>query len=174
MASTIDFTKFSLVDALDLAIFVEDEAKERYEDLTAQMKGHHTEEAAEFFKFMVANESKHAEDLRTRRRQLYGDVPSKVSPNMVFEVEAPGFEEVRAFMTPREALAVALRAEEKAWAFFNEAIAALPAESEVARLFVELRAEEIEHQDLVRRQIGKLPPDSGQKVTDYEDEPVGL
>ena len=36
----IDFQTLSLMDALDLAILIEDEAQERYEDFAAQMDQH--------------------------------------------------------------------------------------------------------------------------------------
>ena len=42
----IDFAALSLKDALDLAVLIEEEAKERYEDLAEQMELHHTPEAA--------------------------------------------------------------------------------------------------------------------------------
>ncbi len=39
-------------------------------------------------------------------------------------------------------------------------------------LFDELREEEVHHQALVRREIERLPPDSGFKPDDFADEPV--
>ena len=40
---SIDFDgNLSLRDTLDLAIYVEEEAKERYEDFAQQMEAHHT------------------------------------------------------------------------------------------------------------------------------------
>src|SRR5664279_4105998 len=62
----IDFANLSLKDALDLAILVEDEAQERYEDFAAQMEQHRTPEAAKFFRYMVENEAKHGRELQTR------------------------------------------------------------------------------------------------------------
>ena len=59
MAARIDFASLSLMDALDLAILIEDEAKERYEDFAAQMEQHRTPEAAKFFRLMAVNEATH-------------------------------------------------------------------------------------------------------------------
>ncbi len=172
MPVSVDFQSLSLQDALDLAILVEDEAKQRYEELADQLEGHATPEAADFFRFMIGNEAKHADDLRARRKRLFAAAPSKVNASMIFDVEAPGYEEVRAFMTPREALMVALRAEEKAWSFFDDAVKALPP-GEVATLLTELRDEEHEHQNLVRAQLSRLPEDSAEHPSEYADEPVG-
>lgn len=171
MSANVDFRTLTLMDALDLAILIEDEAKDRYEELAAQMDVHHTGEAADFFRFMVENETKHGETLRQRRKSSFGDAASRVSSSMVFDVEAPGYEEVRAFMTPRQALEVALHAERKAFTFFESALAALPA-GEVRSLLAELRDEEREHEAMVLAQIAKLPADSPVSVADYEDEPA--
>ena len=63
----IDFTALSLKDALDLAVLIEEEAKERYEELAAQMEQHHTPAPAHFFRFMAGNEAKHRAQLSVRR-----------------------------------------------------------------------------------------------------------
>jgi rubrerythrin len=167
----IDFSQLSLRDALDLAILIEEEAKERYEELAVQLEQHRTPEAAKFFRFMVENEAKHREDLLERRHVLYGREPSTVTRGMIFDIEAPDYDEARAFMSVREALMVALRAEQKAHAFF---VGALPhaVDPAVRALFDSLREEELEHQQLVQAQLDKLPPDPVGKPEDYVDEPV--
>ena len=167
----IDFTALTLKDALDLAILIEEEAKERYEDLTAQMELHHTPEAARFFRFMAANEEKHYAELSTRRKELFGSEPARVNRGMLFEVEAPEFDEVRVFMSAREALQVAFRAEKKAWTFFVEATPRV-ADLRVQALFAELREEEVRHQRLVLAELEKTPPESALRHQDVADEPV--
>ena len=111
MTKMLDLSKLDLQDALDLAILVEDEAKERYDELAAQMESHHTADAAVFFHFMSANEAKHGEELTARRKELFGDAPRRVDRSMVWEIEAPEYEKVHAFMTLHEALTVAMAAE---------------------------------------------------------------
>lgn len=167
----IDFSKLSLMDALDLAVLVEEEAQERYEDFAAQMDRHRTPEAAQFFRYMAENEAKHGRELAVRRLAKFSDQPRLVNPGMIFDIEAPDFDAARAFMSPRKAMEAALASEIKAHAFF---VAALPVikDAEVRALFEELRDEEVEHQDLVKAELAKLPPDSGLSDEDFVDEPA--
>ena len=174
MGSTrgIDFSSLTLKDALDLAVLIEEEACERYGEFADQMEMHDTKDAARFFRFMVENEEKHRSDLAERRRELFADEPSSVTRSMIFDVEAPDYDEARAFMTLRAALHAALRSEEKAHAFF---VAALPRITDpgVRALFEELCAEEIEHERLVRAEIAKAPPDPELATEEFADEPTG-
>jgi erythrin-vacuolar iron transport family protein len=167
----LDLTSLDLRDALDLAILIEEEARDRYEELAAQMENQHTSEAAAFFHQMVKYEARHGEELDIRRRDLFGHAPRRVDRSLLWDVEAPGYETVRAFMTLREALTVALEAEVKAFNFFSEALA-LPIAEPVKVLFEELKQEEVLHQELVSRELSKLPPDSDPSPEDYADEPV--
>ncbi len=171
MATQLNLSKLSLRDALDLAVIIEDQAKERYEELAAQMDGHHTMEAAEFFRFMVANEAKHGDELRRQRQKMFGNQPVEVDEQMVPQVESPDYDEVRAFMSARQALNVALVAETRAYEFFVEAIAHVK-DRDVRKLFAELRDEEVEHKQLVQAQLDKLPPNGKGDTDDYVDEPV--
>ena len=167
----IDIASMTLMDALDLAILVEEEAMERYQDFVDQMVAHHTPEAAHFFKFMAGNEKKHHAELSARRWELFGDHPTRVSRQNLLDVEAPDFDEVRVFMTPREALQVAFRAEKKAYEFFADIHPRIQDEA-VRKLFKELEAEEVHHQILVLMELEKTPPESALKTADVEDEPV--
>ena len=169
----IDFSTLTLQDALDFAILIEKEAAERYEELADQMSTHHSDDAAKFFRFMVINETKHGEELAARRKQLFGDAPSRIDESMMaIEIEAPEYEKVRVFMTVEDALEVALEAEKKAYNFFVGAIEHVE-NAEVMKLFQELRQEEIEHQELVKAEMKKLPPSKKVDIDDYADEPVG-
>lgn len=171
MATRIDFAGLSLMDALDLAVLIEEEAKERYEEFAAQMDQHRTPDAARFFRLMAVNEAKHGQELAARRGQLFGGVAPMVTRAMIFDVEAPDYDAARAFMSPRQAMKAALASEVKAHAFF---VAALPAlkDAKVRALFEELRDEEVEHQTLVKAELAKLPPDSGLSDEDFVDEPT--
>ncbi len=167
----IDFKALSLKDALDLAVLIEQEAKDRYEEFAAQMDQHRTPEAAKFFRFMALNEAKHGEELAARRATLFGAAPVAVTPAMIFDIEAPDYDAARAFMSPRKAMEAALASEVKAHAFF---MAALPSiqDQGVKLLFQELSGEEVQHQDLVKAELAKLPPDSGLSDEDFVDEPA--
>jgi len=171
MAETVDFASLSLQDALDLAILVEEEAQERYLEFVDQMEKHHTGEAAQFFATMARNEQRHGDELRARRRALFGDAPGRMKRSMLWDVEAPDYDQSRAFMSARQAMRVALDAETKAHEFFVRAIPHL-ADPTVRRLFEELRDEEVLHQSLVREAMRSLPEGEDPDAGDYEDEPV--
>ena len=167
----IDFSSLSLRDALDLAVLIEEEARDRYVEFAEQMEVHHTPEAARFFRFMSGNEEKHRAELAERREQLFGNEPSSVSATMIFDVEAPEYDEARVFMSAREALGAAMRSERKAHAFFVGALEVVQ-DADVRALFDELREEEVEHQQLVQVELDKLPPESGFATEDFADGPV--
>jgi len=171
MAETIDFAALTLQDALDLAILVEEEAQERYVEFVDQMEKHHTMDAARFFSAMAGNEQKHGDELRARRRSLFGNAPSRMKRSMLWDVEAPDYDQPRAFMSARRAMNVALASEIKAHEFFVRAIPHV-SDPEVKRLFQELRDEEVLHQSLVREAMRSLPEEKEPDPGDYEDEPV--
>lgn len=67
-----------------------------------------------------------------------------VRREMIFDIEAPEYHTVYAGMSLRRALEVSLEAEQKAWRFFDEALAVV--RDPVAReLFEELREDEARH-----------------------------
>jgi len=171
MTAPVDFAALSLQDALDLAILVEEEAQERYLEFVDQMEQHHTPEAAKFFAAMAQNEQKHGEELRARRHALFGDAPRRMKRSMLWDVEAPEYDQPRAFMSARQAMEVALVSERKAHAFFVDALPHI-ADAEVKKLFQELRDEEVLHQSLVREAMRGLPEGNDPDAGDYEDEPV--
>lgn len=167
----LDFPRLSLRDALDLATLIEEEAQERYLELADQMDQHRTPDAARFFRFMAENEAKHGAELAERRRALFGDAPRNVRRAMIFDVEAPDYDEARAFMTARAALEIALRCEQKAHAFFVEALPHVQ-EPQVQALFTELRDEEVHHQQLVQREIERLPAHADTSGEAFVDDPA--
>jgi rubrerythrin len=119
---------------------------------------------------MARNEQKHGEELRARRHALFGNAPARLTRAMLWDVEAPDYDEARAFMSPRQAMAAALRSETKAHRFFVDALPGI-GDAEVKRLFQELRDEELLHQALVQEAMRNLP-EGGADPADYEDEPV--
>lgn len=167
----IDFANLSLMDALDLAILIEDEAQERYEEFASQMEQHRTPDAARFFRYMVENEAKHGRELLARRVQRFGDAPVTVTRSMIFDIEAPDYDAARAFMSPRQAMEAALASEVKAHGFFVSALPTIK-DADVRALFQELRDEELEHQQLVQAELYKLRPETGLSDEDFVDEPA--
>lgn len=168
----LDYAKLTLLEALDLAVLIEEEARDRYEEFAEQLASHHTPEAAGFFKKMARIEELHRTKLLERRTKSFKDKPVTVKREMIYDVEAPEYDEARVFMSLHEALRAALRSEVKAHDFFDGALKDLK-DPEARALFQELREEEVEHQDLVKAEMAKLPPESKVNPLDYADEPVG-
>jgi len=166
----IDFERITLRDALDLAVLIEEEARDRYWEFAEQLATHDTPEVADFFSRMARIEDRHRTELLDRRRTLFGDAPTSVERRMIFDVEAPGYEAARAFMGVRKALEAVLAAEVKAYAFFNEAVPRVK-DPELQALFQELRDEEVHHQSLVKAELARCPekPDDSEA---YADDPV--
>ncbi len=165
----IDMKSLSAVDALDLAILIEDEARERYEEFSRIVGGRYAGDASDMFRMMARYEGAHKAELIRRRESLYGNSPCRMKRDMLDEVEAPSRTEPRTFMSAHQAMQVALRSEEKAHEFFVDALAQVT-DPDVRALFDELRREELHHQELVKQAIAKLPP--GADVEEAEaDEP---
>ena len=168
---SIDFRSLTLQDALDLAISMEEEARERYLEFVRQVGGgRYPADAADMFGLMATYEAKHCADLAARRRQLFGDAPRTVTKEDLDDAEAPDRGQPRVFMSARQAMEVALASEEKARAFFAEALRHV-ADPEVRTLFEELRKEEIEHARLVQERLARLPP--GPDLTEEEADAPG-
>jgi rubrerythrin len=167
----IDFTTLSLRDALDLAVLIEEEARDRYEELAEQLRVHHTPDAAAFFAKMVRIEELHRSTLVAERTKRFGNESMTVRREMIFEIEAPDYDEVRMNMTLKQALMTALHAESKAHEFFVTALASVT-NTEVRALFAELAEEEIEHQNLVKAELSKLTVGTAGEPDDFSDEPV--
>jgi rubrerythrin len=167
--SRIEVAELSLKDALDLAVLMEEEARDRYESFTRIVGGRYRGDAADMFRTMAANEAKHGEQLAERRRKLFGDAPRRLTRDMLDDLEAPDRGKPRVFMSARQAMEVALSSEEKAHDFFASALSTLRDDG-VRQLFDELRREELRHQQFVREILERLP--TGPDVEDDEaDEP---
>lgn len=167
MSVKIDFSALDLMDALDLAVLIEAEARDRYNFFAEQIGRRDTVDAASVFASMAINEAKHGDQLAERRRQLFGDKPMRVSKTALFDVEAPELGAPRWNMSPLKAFQLALASEEKAYWFYNEALKHVQ-DAGVRELFTELRDEETEHMRLVMDAIAALPPGSDVDVEDQD------
>lgn len=169
--SNIDFAKLTLLQALDLAVLIEEEALDRYTEFAEQLTTHHTPDAAAFFTKMAKIEGLHHAQLVERRNALFGSQSSGFTIDQLYDIEAPEYDQARTFMSVRQALNVALQAEIKAGQFFERALPAIT-NANAHALFEELRVEEIEHQALVKAEIARLPTGAEADPRDYEDEPA--
>ena len=169
----IDYRKLSLGDALELAILVEEEAKERYVELAEQMRQFHTPEAAVLFDQMARNEERHRDALVARRQESgFQTHRVPISRAMLFDVEAPEIGEARVFMTRRAAVLMALRGEVKAYEFFFE-VSKKTEDPAIRALFESLAHEELTHQAMLRVELERLPAEIAAQ-SDVADEPVAL
>jgi len=167
---SLDFSKLDLRDALDLAILMEEEARQRYLEFSKLVGGRYTGDASDIFTLMASYEEKHGSQLTSRRRSLFQDAPRRVTMDMLDDAEAPDRGQPRVFMSARDAVEVALRSEEKAWTFFDEALRQVK-DPTVRALFTELRGEEAEHKKLLSERLRKLP--AGPDLTEAEADAPG-
>ncbi len=168
MPVALDFAKLTLMDALDLAILIEIEALERYRNFATNLGHSHVGDAASVFRMMVQSEAKHADELNEKRQALFGDAPARVSRTQLYDVEAPDVGAIRWNMSALHAYQIALKSEQKAYDFYD---LALPHVTNplVKALFEELRAEEVEHIELVQAAIAALPPEAAMELEDLDD-----
>ncbi len=173
MPVPLDFRALEPADALDLAVLMEEEARQRYIEFAEVMdEVHRNHAAARFFRFMAANEEKHGQELWRRRQEVYANAPTRVNAGMLFDVEAPEYAAPGAFMSIRQCMQAALSAEEKAESFFRRALGHVK-HPDVRALFEELAEEEVEHQKMVAEQLAEAPADEVISADDVADEPVG-
>jgi rubrerythrin len=171
MPVRVDFSKLTLMDALDLATLIEVEAFKRYTQFAEQLGIRYAGDAASVFQSMAVNENKHAEQLAQRRLALFGDERPKVKLDDIFDVEAPDFGAPTQNMSPLKAYWVALYSEKKAFEFYDQALRHVD-QPDVKTLFEELRAEEAEHVQMLEAIIDKLPPSAKVDLEDEDEDAV--
>lgn len=170
MSTRLDLSKLSLMDALDLASLIELEAHRRYTEFAESFGSRGVDDAGAVFRSMAVNESKHCEELAERRLAMFGEKPPKVSRDDIFDVEAPDVGDVRWNMSVLKAYQLALYSEQKAFAFYDEALEYVT-QPDVKALFEELREEEAEHVDMLVKIIAKLPPSAEVELEDEDYDP---
>lgn len=140
------------------AIAIEREAAERYAELAERMRDESNQDLAELFAGLAALETGHLEALERRTAGValpplaaqdykwLGDAaPESAARELVFRL-----------MTPRHALRIALRAEQRAQAFFEHVL--LTADDPALRALArEMAAEEQEHVLLIERMLESTP-----------------
>ena len=166
MSTRLDYSKLTLMDAIDLAALIEIEAYKRYTQFAERLGSRASDDAGAVFESMAVNEGKHGEQLAERRLALFGEKPPTVKPDDIFDVEAPDFGAPSMNMSPLKAYQVALSSERKAFAFYGQALRYVN-QPDVKALFEELRDEEAEHVRMLEEIIAKLPPSA---AIDLEDE----
>jgi rubrerythrin len=153
MGIEFDFSKLDAMDILDLACFFEQEAALTYEQL-ASWAEKNSADAAEFFERMVRLETAHDSQIKKRRRDLFGNRPSRYTDAAPWEVEMPDFDKVGASFTLEEAYSLALGAEERAEAYFRQALDYI-SDPEAVTILETLADEEREHQRLLKAEMAR-------------------
>ena len=166
MSTSLDLSKLSLMDALDLATLIEEEARQRYEMFASQLSG---SGAGAFFASMAENEAKHGTELLARRMDLFGKTPMKLKLDDLYDVEAPETGAPRRGMSIVQAFEVGLAAEKKAYDFYEMALPGIT-NPEVRTLFIELRDEETEHVEMLREAMAKLPTSANIEIENDPDD----
>jgi rubrerythrin len=168
MSTSLDLSKLSLMDALDLAKLIELEACHRYQMFASQIGRTGGYDAGAFFATMAENEAKHGQELEARRKTLFGDAPARLTLDDLYDVEAPDMGAPRRGMSTVQAFEVGLAAEKKAYDFYDMALTGIT-NSEVRELFTELRDEETEHVEMLKEAMAKLPESAGAEI-EFDDD----
>ena len=163
MSTSLDLSKLSLMDALDLAKLIEMEACHRYQMFASQLGRTGGYDAGAFFAGMAENEAKHGQELEARRKTLFGDAPARLTLDDLYDVEAPEMGAPHRGMSTVQAFEIGLEAEKKAHDFYDMALPGITNE-EVRALFTELRDEETEHVEMLKEAMAKLPESASQEV----------
>lgn len=144
----------STEELLSLACTLEKEAARRYLELGARMRLRGEERLAALFDFLASIEEKHAKAVVQRAEETIGttpltDVPARQVPEN-FDAEAGE----SSLLTPYRALAIAVRNETRAFAFYSYIAATAPTDS-IRKIAEALAKEELGHADLLRRERRK-------------------
>jgi rubrerythrin len=140
------------------AMAIEREAAERYGELAARMEKDGNFAVAALFRMLSRLEARHLEELERRTAGM--KLPPLDCDYSWRDGEAPetvGRDLVVRGMTQRRALEIALQAEKRAQAFFEQ-VARVARDAGARALAQEMAAEEAEHAALIERMLQRMPP----------------
>lgn len=138
----------SMDELMDIAVAMEREAAARYEALAAQMHGQGAADLAALFDRLAELEREHGQGLERWAARTGGRPPESVA--IAWEMpETFGSEADGPGLTPYDALAVAVRNEERAFSFYSY-LAAMADDAAVRQRAESMAREELEHVALLR------------------------
>jgi rubrerythrin len=144
----------SAEELMAMAQAIEEEAARSYRELAARMRLRDEERLATLFDFLAAIEDKHVAQVARRASEILDGAPSRAGvPRKVPETfdEEEGSSRL---LTPYRALAIAVRNEDQAFAFYSYLAAEAPNE-QARKIAEELATEELAHAALLRRERRK-------------------
>ena len=144
----------SAEELMAVAHALEREAAGRYRDLSHRMRLRGEEDLAELFAFLSRIEEKHADQVDERTRAIVGKPPdpARVRWELPEQFDEEGGRSY--LLTPYRALAIAVRNEERAFAFYSY-LAAGAEDDRIRRLAEEFAKDELDHAALLRRERRK-------------------
>ena len=148
----------SVAELLAHAYQMEREAQERYEFLADQMELHNNRKLVKLFRKLAWVEGLHATEILAQMSDM--EIPHINELDFKWSTaespEAIDMADIHYMLTERQALLLALRAEENAARFFSDLLAATT-DPEVKRFATEFAEEEQEHVELIHGELKKYP-----------------
>lgn len=138
-------------ELMAMAHAMEKEAARRYRELAARMRLRDDPDLARLFEFLASIEEKHAVQVAERAADRLG---ARIEPTRIAWEVPENFDEEEGssrLLTRYRALAVAVRNEERAFAFFSY-VAAAASDARIRELAEELAKDELAHAGLLRRE----------------------
>lgn len=156
----------SLAELFAIAYALEQEAAERYRALADKMREHGSPSTAAVFDRLAQQECGHGDEITRLSRQQSGKAPNAADIHWhipeTFDDEGIGDVPGQRVVTPHRALSMAVRNEERAFAFWSYIVART--EDETVRKAAEAMArEELEHVSLLRRERRRAYHSAGGK-----------
>jgi len=147
-------------ELLAMSHALEKEAASRYLDLAARMRLRQEQKLAGLFEFLASIEEKHAVHIAARSLEALGKPIDLARISWEMPENFDEEEGSSRVLTPYRALAIAVRNEERAFAFYSYVAAEAPEES-MRKLAEELAKDELEHAFLLRRERRKAYREKG-------------
>ena len=144
----------SVEELVWMAQAIEQEAARFYRELAVRMRLREDERLATLFDFLAAVEDKHAMEVASRAAEIPGGAPSCEDVSWKMPQTFDGEEASSHRLTPYRALAMAVRNEDQAFAFYSYLAAEAPNE-QARKIAEELASEELAHAALLRRERRK-------------------
>jgi len=119
IATTLPAPVTSAEELLAIAHVLEKEAAARYRELAERMRLRGEERLAGLFAFLGRIEEKHADQVDRRSEAILGKVPDPAIVRWELPENFDEEEARSAMLTPYRALAIAVRNEERAFAFYS-------------------------------------------------------